>query len=61
MSGGSNPLEQLEQNLERSIENVRQIRIIVSDFQQQGQLGLNQASVAHDKDRPLKTIKQSKS
>ena len=43
-SGGSalNPLEELEQNLERSIENVRQIRIVVSDFQPQGQPGLNQ-------------------
>ncbi len=36
------PLDQLEQQLERSIENVRQIRIIVSDFQAQGQPGLNQ-------------------
>jgi len=41
-SGNTNPLEQLEQQLERSIENVRQIRIIVSDFQPQGQPGLNQ-------------------
>ena len=38
----SNPLDQLEQQLERSIENVRQIRIIVSDFQPQGQPNLNQ-------------------
>ena len=36
-------LEQLEQQLERSVENVRQIRIVVSDFQPQGQPGLNQA------------------
>jgi mediator of RNA polymerase II transcription subunit 10 len=36
------PLEQLSQHLERAVENVRQIRIIVSDFQQQGQPGLNQ-------------------
>ena len=28
--------------MERSIENVRQIRIVVSDFQPQGQPGLNQ-------------------
>lgn len=44
MSSGSNSnaLDQLEQQLERSIENVRQIKIIVSDFQQQGQPGLNQ-------------------
>lgn len=35
-------LDQLEQQLERSIENVRQIQIIVSDFQPQGQPGLNQ-------------------
>ena len=35
-------LDQLDQQLERSIENVRQIQIIVSDFQQQGQPGLNQ-------------------
>ena len=42
MSGsGGNPLDQLEQQLERSIENVRQIRIIVSDFQPQGQPALN--------------------
>lgn len=34
-------LDQLEQQLERSIENVREIRIIVSDFQPQGQPGLN--------------------
>jgi len=38
---GSHPLEQLEHQLERSIENVRQIRIVVSDFQPQGQSGLN--------------------
>ena len=38
----SNSLDQLDQQLERSIENVRQIQIIVSDFQQQGQPGLNQ-------------------
>ena len=36
------PLEQLEQQLERAIENVRQVRIVVSDFQPQGQPGLNQ-------------------
>ena len=43
-SGGTsvNPLEDLEQNLERSIENVRQIRIVVAEFQPQGQPGLNQ-------------------
>ena len=38
----NNALDQLEQQLERSIENVRQIQIIVSDFQPQGQPGLNQ-------------------
>ena len=38
----TNALNQLEQQLERSIENVRQIKIIVSDFQPQGQPGLNQ-------------------
>ena len=38
----NNALDQLEQQLERSIENVRQIKIIVSDFQPQGQPGLNQ-------------------
>ncbi|CAB4068220.1 MED10 [Lepeophtheirus salmonis] len=38
----SNALDQLEQQLERSIENVRQIRIIVSNFQPQGQPALNQ-------------------
>ena len=42
MSSGGSALEELEQNLERSIENVRQIRIVVSDFQPQGQPGLNQ-------------------
>jgi mediator of RNA polymerase II transcription subunit 10 len=36
------PLEQLELQLERAIENVRQVRIVVSDFQPQGQPGLNQ-------------------
>merc|ERR1711997_880225 len=41
MSGGHAPLEQLEHQLERSIENVRQIRIVVSDFQPHGQPGLN--------------------
>jgi len=35
-------LDNLEEHLERSIENVRQIQIIVSDFQPQGQPGLNQ-------------------
>jgi len=41
MSGATN-LDTLEEQLERSIENVRQIQIIVSDFQPQGQPGLNQ-------------------
>ncbi|XP_050090164.1 mediator of RNA polymerase II transcription subunit 10 [Anopheles aquasalis] len=36
------PLENLETQLELFIENVRQIRIIVSDFQPQGQNVLNQ-------------------
>ncbi|XP_055843655.1 mediator of RNA polymerase II transcription subunit 10 [Episyrphus balteatus] len=36
------PLENLETQLEMFIENVRQIRIIVSDFQPQGQNVLNQ-------------------
>lgn len=35
-------LENLESQLEMFIENVRQIRIIVSDFQPQGQNVLNQ-------------------
>ena len=35
-------MDNLEEHLERSIENVRQIQIIVSDFQPQGQPGLNQ-------------------
>lgn len=35
-------LESLESNLELFIENVRQIRIIVTDFQPQGQNVLNQ-------------------
>jgi mediator of RNA polymerase II transcription subunit 10 len=38
----SSTLDTLEEHLERSIENVRQIQIIVSDFQPQGQPGLNQ-------------------
>lgn len=38
----SSTLDNLEEHLERSIENVRQIQIIVSDFQPQGQPGLNQ-------------------
>lgn len=42
MSGSGAPLEQLEQQLERAIENVRQVRIVVSDFQPQGQPALNQ-------------------
>ena len=41
----NNALDQLEQQLERSIENVRQIKIIVSDFQPQGQPGLNQVNM----------------
>lgn len=41
MSSATN-LDTLEEQLERSIENVRQIQIIVSDFQPQGQPGLNQ-------------------
>ena len=32
----SSTLDTLEEHLERSIENVRQIQIIVSDFQPQG-------------------------
>lgn len=38
----STALENLETQLEMFIENVRQIRIIVSDFQPQGQSVLNQ-------------------
>uniref|UniRef100_A0A6M2DFS6 Mediator of RNA polymerase II transcription subunit 10 n=1 Tax=Xenopsylla cheopis TaxID=163159 RepID=A0A6M2DFS6_XENCH len=38
----ASPLENLEVQLEMFIENVRQIRIIVSDFQPQGQSVLNQ-------------------
>ena len=38
----NNVLDNLEVQLERSIENVRQIQVIVSDFQPQGQPGLNQ-------------------
>jgi hypothetical protein len=36
------PLENLEGQLEMFIENIRQITIIVSDFQPQGQNVLNQ-------------------
>ena len=38
----SSSLEQLENQLETFIENVRQIGIIVSDFQPQGQKVFNQ-------------------
>ena len=41
-SSSNNTLDNLEEQLERSIENVRQIQVIVSDFQPQGQPGLNQ-------------------
>ena len=51
----SNVLDNLEQQLERSIENIRQIQIIVSDFQPQGQPVLNQ--VCHWNAAPV-TIKQ---
>ncbi|CAG0903325.1 unnamed protein product [Darwinula stevensoni] len=45
----ASPLENLENHLETFIENVRQIGIIVSDFQPQGQNVLNQKiqSVIH--------------
>lgn len=36
------PLENLENQLELFVENVRQVKIIVSDFQPQGQSVLNQ-------------------
>lgn len=39
-------LDNLEQHLERTIENIRQVQIIVSDFQPQGQPVLNQVIVA---------------
>lgn len=42
MTSNSQCLESLESQLEMFIENVRQIRIIVSDFQPQGQNVLNQ-------------------
>lgn len=38
----SQALENLEAQLETFIENIRQIKIIVSDFQPQGQNVLNQ-------------------
>jgi len=38
----SSSLEQVEQSLEQFVENIRQIKIIVSDFQPQGQNVLNQ-------------------
>jgi len=41
-SSSSSPLEDLETQLEMFVENVRQIRIIVADFQPQGQIVLNQ-------------------
>ncbi|GIX85122.1 mediator of RNA polymerase II transcription subunit 10 [Caerostris extrusa] len=42
----SSPLENLEGNLELCIENVRQLGIIVGEFQPQGQAILNQ-KLAH--------------
>lgn len=41
-SSSSSPLEDLETQLEMSVENLRQINIIVADFQPQGQNVLNQ-------------------
>lgn len=41
-SSSSSPLEELETQLEMFVENIRQIRIIVADFQPQGQTVLNQ-------------------
>ena len=38
----NNTLEKMEESLEMFIETARQIGIIVSDFQPQGQNGLNQ-------------------
>jgi len=38
----SDRFETLEEHLERFIENTRQLGIIVSDFQPQGQNALNQ-------------------
>jgi len=42
MMSSNEALEALEEHLEKSIENIRQIGIIVSDFQPQGQSVLNQ-------------------
>ena len=42
MADKSEKFDVLEQNLEMFIENTRQIGIIVSDFQPQGQNNLNQ-------------------
>ena len=39
---GSEKFDSLVENLERFIENTRQLGIIVSDFQPQGQVTLNQ-------------------
>lgn len=44
----SSPLENLETQLELFIENVRQVRIIVSDFQPQGHNVLNQKMYANE-------------
>lgn len=38
----SNPLKCLEYHLESSIENIRQMEIMIADFQPQGQNALNQ-------------------
>lgn len=43
----ASPLENLETQLELFIENVRQVRIIVSDFQPQGHNVLNQKMYAN--------------
>lgn len=47
----SSALENLETQLETFIENVRQVRIIVSDFQPQGHQVLNQKMYVFDVNR----------
>lgn len=41
-SSSPNHLQQLEGSLEQFVENVRQLGIVVADFQPQGQPALNQ-------------------
>jgi mediator of RNA polymerase II transcription subunit 10 len=58
-AGPTDPFELLEQNLEVFIENVREVGIMVGDFQPQTQQGLN--SKIESLVLGLKTVDQLKS